>query len=134
MRVLTVRQPWAWAIIQGGKNVENRSRNVAGSYRGPVAIHAGLTPDTTAQIKWPRCELVPQEAWKVRGAVIGVVDLLEVHDARWCCEPWGQWPGEHLVVANPRPLRNPVPAKGRLGLWTPGPELLERINTELEDR
>jgi hypothetical protein len=24
-RVLTIRQPWAWAIIYGGKDVENRS-------------------------------------------------------------------------------------------------------------
>ena len=39
MRVLTVRQPWAWAIIHGGKDVENRTRNLAGAYRGPVAIH-----------------------------------------------------------------------------------------------
>ena len=30
MRVLTVRQPWAWAIIHGGKDVENRVRNLAG--------------------------------------------------------------------------------------------------------
>lgn len=33
MRILTVRQPWAWAIIHGGKDVENRTRNVAGDYR-----------------------------------------------------------------------------------------------------
>jgi hypothetical protein len=47
MRALTVRQPWAWAIVHGGKDVENRTRNLAGSYRGPVAIHAALrtTPD-----------------------------------------------------------------------------------------
>ena len=45
MRVLTVRQPWAWAIVHGGKDIENRTRNVAGAYRGPVAIHAGLAFD-----------------------------------------------------------------------------------------
>lgn len=42
MRILTVRQPWVWAIIHGGKDVENRVRNIAGSYRGPVAIHVAL--------------------------------------------------------------------------------------------
>jgi hypothetical protein len=26
VRALTVRQPWAWAIIYGGKDVENRRR------------------------------------------------------------------------------------------------------------
>ena len=40
MRILTVRQPWAWAIIHGGKDVENRVRNIAGDYHGPIAIHA----------------------------------------------------------------------------------------------
>ena len=44
MRALTVRQPWAWAIIHGGKDVENRVRSL-GPYRGPVAIHAGLALD-----------------------------------------------------------------------------------------
>lgn len=45
MRILTVRQPWAWAIVHGGKDVENRTRNIAGAYRGPVAIHAGMRFD-----------------------------------------------------------------------------------------
>mgnify|MGYP001137357808 FL=1 len=45
MRAITVRQPWAWAIVFGQKDVENRSRNIAGRYRGPVAIHAGLRDD-----------------------------------------------------------------------------------------
>ena len=39
VRVLTVRQPWAWAIIQGGKDVENRSGPT--KHRGPLLIHAG---------------------------------------------------------------------------------------------
>jgi hypothetical protein len=30
MRALTVRQPWAWAIVHGGKDIENRTRNIAG--------------------------------------------------------------------------------------------------------
>jgi hypothetical protein len=37
--VLTVRQPWCWAIVHGGKPVENRSWAVR--YRGPVWLHAG---------------------------------------------------------------------------------------------
>lgn len=40
MRALTVRQPFAWAIAYGGKDVENWPRPLA--YRGPAAIHAGL--------------------------------------------------------------------------------------------
>ncbi len=40
MKALSVRQPFAWAIVHGGKDVENRSW--ATSYRGPVLIHAGM--------------------------------------------------------------------------------------------
>ena len=29
LRILTVRQPYAWAIIHGGKDIENRTRNIA---------------------------------------------------------------------------------------------------------
>lgn len=39
MKVLTVRQPWAWAIAHGGKDVENRA--TLWRYRGPLLIHAG---------------------------------------------------------------------------------------------
>ncbi|MET7669386.1 hypothetical protein [Micromonospora luteifusca] len=38
LRAITVKQPWAWAIAHGGKNIENRSRDI--TYRGRLAIHA----------------------------------------------------------------------------------------------
>lgn len=130
MRALTVRQPWAWAIVHGGKDVENRSRNLAGSYRGPVAIHAGLTHEKDTQAGQVHREAhgteVPTEL--VFGAVIGVVDLFSVHHDSdhgrgYACSSWaiaGDW---HLMLANPRPLADPIPAKGRLGLWTPDEQL-----------
>lgn len=43
MKTLAVRQPWAWAIARGHKNVENRGWVTP--HRGPLAIHAGLRPD-----------------------------------------------------------------------------------------
>ena len=42
--VLTVRQPWAWAIIQVGKDVENRSWPT--KHRGPLLIHVGSAFET----------------------------------------------------------------------------------------
>lgn len=45
---VTVRQPHAWAIAYAGKPVENRTR--ACHYRGPLAIHAGLTVDGPAAL------------------------------------------------------------------------------------
>jgi hypothetical protein len=144
VRVLTVRQPWAWAIVHGGKDVENRGRNIAGGYRGPVAIHAGLAPDFAAashellQERWSeRCEATQPypprfpsrgEVYHEYGAIIGVVDLVDVHRPLWdntceygsegACSPWAEvdgWPC-HLVLANPRPLVEPIPFRGALGL------------------
>lgn len=148
MRALTVRQPWAWAIVHGGKDVENRSRNIAGTYRGPVAIHAGLAFDTDYDLSL-LARLVPTwdapvttfDPWQhrpdgVRGAVIGVADLTDAHVSIDCwnpseqkddhCSPWAM-PGHHLVLANPRPLARPIPWRGALGLWTVPDELEARI-------
>ena len=41
MKCLSILQPWAWAIIHGGKDVENRTWRTA--YRGPLLIHASLS-------------------------------------------------------------------------------------------
>jgi hypothetical protein len=41
IRTLTVRQPWAWAIMQGVKDVENRSQPTR--IRGTIALHAAAT-------------------------------------------------------------------------------------------
>ena len=43
MRCLSIRQPWAWAIVESTKRIENRSWNC--KYRGPILIHAakGMT-------------------------------------------------------------------------------------------
>lgn len=88
MRILTVRQPYAWAIIHGGKDVENRVRNVAGGYRGPVAIHAGRSWADDRDGAKALCDrLTPESTWDMplhRGAIIGVVDLVDVHLAEDC--------------------------------------------------
>ncbi|MDX6480321.1 MAG: hypothetical protein QOG85_831 [Gaiellaceae bacterium] len=38
MKALSLRQPWAWAVIHGGKRVENRVWNT--KFRGSFLIHA----------------------------------------------------------------------------------------------
>lgn len=138
MRILTVRQPWAWAIIHGGKDVENRTRNLAGEYRGPVAIHAAKAladfsvteVPPLADVLHPLLNAVSPVArswWADRGAIIGVVDLVDVHDpldrlflptvdVDGVCSSWAEHGAFHLVLANPRPLSEPIPYKGALGL------------------
>lgn len=152
MRVLTVRQPWAWAIIHGGKTIENRVRNIAGSYRGPVAIHAGKSDDLAAfgqvaQILGIRfADYVP-----ARGAIIGVVDLVDVHgvvetagrfhcttvsaptqpNQSGACSVWADPDATHLVLSKPRPLADPIPFRGALGLRHLDPATIARIEAQL---
>ncbi len=159
MRVLTVRQPWAWAIIHGGKDVENRVRNIAGSYRGPVAIHVagkyadppGLALDALNSAMEAWCDAAPEhteddDPWfKNVGKIIGVVDLTDVHDGAAeslhtkagevivtdPCSPWAIPDHQHLVLANPRPLADPIPFRGALGLRRLAPDTIARIEAQL---
>jgi hypothetical protein len=46
MKVLSVKNPWAFLIIYYGKDIENRTRKT--NYRGRIAIHASLKSDDGA--------------------------------------------------------------------------------------
>ncbi|WLP90235.1 ASCH domain-containing protein [Gordonia sp. NB41Y] len=127
MRAITVRQPWAWQIIHQRKDVENRTRNIAGAYRGPVAIHAALKYDDVAMTRLPMH--APDWATKRRafwtGVILGVVDLVDVVENS--TSEWAQPGMKHLVLANPRALAEPIPCKGALGLWTPPADVVTRL-------
>jgi ASCH domain len=43
MKILSIRQPWAYLIANGQKNIENRTWLT--NYRGPFLIHASLALD-----------------------------------------------------------------------------------------
>lgn len=141
MKALTVQQPWAWAIIHGGKLIENRTQQW--QYRGPLAIHAGARwSDRGAESP------LVSAAWRaagdhllndtIMGAIIGLVDLVDCHLDAGCCKPWGESAyvehgGRqrrhivHLVLENPRPLPDPIPCRGALGLWTPPADIIELL-------
>lgn len=136
MRALTVRQPWAWQIVNQRKNIENRTRNIAGKYRGPVAIHAALKPDQDALARLPR--RAPEWVTAPRvfdyGVILGVVDLIDVHapsrhEAPGPCSPWAEPNVWHLVLVNPRPipLDQQPRCRGMLGLWTPPADVVDAL-------
>ena len=119
IRAITVKQPWAFAIVHGGKVIENRSRGT--SYRGPIAIHAGAAwsdlgandpfvlnawtswlsgRDSTMQTPehvrdgWEAADTLEpdnerEQLLLPRGAIIGVADLVDSHQDANCCRPWG---------------------------------------------
>lgn len=116
VRVLTVRQPWAWAIIQGGKDVENRSWPA--KHRGPLLIHAGNAFERDGYETVKRLATVPPPPANdfVRRAIVGVVELVDCvqdSDSEWAVA--GQW---HWCLSSPRKV-GAVPCPGKLGLWRP---------------
>lgn len=137
MIALTVRQPWAYAIAQLKKDIENRVWNT--SHRGLLAIHAGAAWDG---------DRAAREVFRLSGAyvlktdmaaVVALVELVDVHrsitcirsprerhlhaDGPFTCSPWATGLGEtdgmwHWQLANVRRLVEPVPCKGQQRLWS----------------
>jgi hypothetical protein len=97
MRCLSVRQPWAWLIVNGWKNVENRYW--ATRYRGPLLIHAA---QTMTDADYEACRIfvdgihddlaMPVPADLPRGGIVGEVTLLDcvrAHPSPWFTGPVG---------------------------------------------
>lgn len=92
---LSVRQPWAWAIIHGGKDIENRSwkrPNPGLAFRGRCCIHAskGMTRDEFEGAGWTFADCgiasAPAAHDLQRGGIIGHVEIVDVvlqSDSPW---------------------------------------------------
>lgn len=138
MRAITVQQPWAEAMFWDvhPKDVENRTRNIAGDFRGTFAIHAGQR-FSVAGGRDRRILAHPAyaDADLVFGAVIGVIDLTGVHHTTGshpCCgSPWADLQCNHLELARPRRLTTPVECFGKLGLWTLPADVSREIRRQL---
>lgn len=81
MRALSVRQPWAWLIVNGIKPVENRTR--ATKHRGPFLVHAGkqlaFSPAEMAdfrRVMRVKAGIVIPADLPV-GGIVGMVDLVD---------------------------------------------------------
>lgn len=117
---LTVRQPYAGLIISGVKDVENRSWQV--SYRGRLAVHAGMQRDTfsadtgitcTMRVRGQEQALALDE---VHGALLGWVTLADIvtgHPSPWAIQNIYHW-----VLTDPVVLDEALPMRGKQGLWT----------------
>lgn len=139
LRALTIRQPWAACIATtAGKNIENRLWPTR--HRGPLAIHAGRTLDRFALNATAATvfhDLLPVQhiyadappPARALGAIIALTDLTDCHPARGCCAPWGtkEPDAHHWVLTGIRALPEPIPCRGRQGLWTPGPDILAAL-------
>lgn len=114
--MISVRQPWAWLITEGPKDIENRVWRR--SYRGPLGIHAskvmteGDYMDAYVFARARGVKLPPAEELTL-GAIVGmatITDWVTAHPSPWFVGPYG------LVLADRRAI-TPIPARGTQGLW-----------------
>src|SRR5579875_1725012 len=120
VQLLSVRQPWAWAIARGRKTIENRGW--APSYRGPVAIYASMRVDLHAAenpLLWS-AGWDPGDPVAAIGGIVAVVTLDDVCAAAMSGEPcdcgdWAEPAAYHWRLTGPRPLARPVVSIGRSG-------------------
>lgn len=96
---LSIRQPWAWLVVHGWKNIENRTWST--SIRGPTLVHAGqrLTQADydacrlfVAGISATVADLLPRPADLPLGGIVGrtaILGCVTSHSSLWFCGPYG---------------------------------------------
>ncbi len=122
MIALSIRQPWAWMILHGGKDIENRDWPTR--FRGRFLIHAskGMTPeewgDAWAFSRGSGANIKAHDAGLrastiERGGIVGsveIVDCVTRSDSRWFVGRYG------FVLRDPRPIQF-LPFRGTLGFF-----------------
>jgi len=132
-KALTIRQPWAHAVIHGGKIIENRSWST--KFRGPVAIHAGRASEEGPFFDFVRDRSLIETIGFTReetpdlprGAVVGIVDIVDCvasDPSPWFEGPYG------FVLENPRPIR-PIPCKGAMQIFDLPQNVIDEIAEQL---
>lgn len=116
---LSIRQPWAWLIVAGLKDIENRDWRT--KHRGPVLIHASLTMDKQCHGSLiGGHHPVTGDTWTGQhgnpypvGGIVGVADIVDCvseSDSPWFVGDYG------FVLANARPLPF-MPLRGQLNIF-----------------
>lgn len=114
---LSIRQPYAWLIVNGIKPVENRTW--ATMFRGRILIHAGATyPKRDYNDDALDYDGLQGKDYPVRehmiGGIVGsatIVDCVQDHPSEWWVGPWG------FVFEKPRAFKTIIPYKGALGIF-----------------
>ncbi len=136
MRALSIRQPWAWLIVNGYKDIENR--DWATNYRGRVYVHAGKKPDGAnanetrhivggimQDLRYMGLMEAHSTVWDVvhlrknryaqhYGAIVGevtITDCVTDSDSDWFVGDYG------FVLTDPKAYDKPIPCRGQLGLF-----------------
>ena len=110
--IISLRQPWAWMIVNGYKDIENRTWSTR--FRGKVLIHAGKKWDEgimPADIKAMYGIEIPRRL--KTGGIVGmaeITDCVNKSKSPWFFGPYG------FTLANAKPLPF-YPCKGKMGFF-----------------
>ncbi|MDG9809498.1 MULTISPECIES: ASCH domain-containing protein [Pseudomonas] len=128
MKALSIKQPWAWLIIHGGKDIENRTWHT--KFRGRFLVHAsqGMTNKEYCDglefaMRAGDVRLLrdfPTYQQMQRGGIVGSVELVDSvdhSDSSWYMGAKG------FVLRDPQVLPF-IPYKGRLGFFDVPDEVL----------
>jgi len=145
MKAITIKQPYASLIVEGIKDIENRTWKT--NYRGRILIHAGkdnlikklkygddITCLNNKQLEYinnnKHNDIFNKEL--ITGAIIGSVEIVDCvinHPSIWAEKtkvinnpeiPYLPVYGNktyNWVLENPIKFDKPIPIKGKLSLW-----------------
>lgn len=113
MKALSILQPWAYAILHLGKDIENR--NWRTNFRGRFLIHTGKHFDENGyrdlrNIYGPR---MPHVGALRRGGIVGsavIRDCVQASDSKWFFGEFG------FVLQGAQPLEF-IPYRGERGFF-----------------
>jgi hypothetical protein len=123
MKALSIKQPWAWAVMnlpkEYRKDIENRTWNT--KHRGEFLVHASKGFDDAGyeRMRWYLKELgykghIPTKKEFAYGVLLGTVELVDVTQkatSRW-------WEGVYgFKLKNAKPFLYPIAHKGALNFF-----------------
>lgn len=120
MKAISIRQPWAWLIVNGFKDIENRSWDT--KYRGLVLIHASKHKpkpeewDEARRVAKRMLIDIPPFASMQTGGIVGytyITGTTRESPSLWFFGPVGF----QLHGSKPLPF---LPMKGRLSFFETG--------------
>lgn len=111
MLTISIQQPWAWAILCAGKDIENRTWPT--KVRGRVLVHAGKRLDQSGvECLWD-CYHLNVPSHLPLGGIVGsveIVDCVASSASEWFFGKYG------FVLRSPRVLEF-MPCRGQLGFF-----------------
>jgi hypothetical protein len=134
MFAISLLQPWAWAILWAGKDIENRTWDLPAQFVGRrVMLRASKRVsrdefdgaadmiEGVSGVRVSSYELVPM------GALVGAVTFTgSIHPGndgvRWHFPDQFCW-----IVHDAKPLPEPIPCKGMLGFWRIPDDVAARV-------